>query len=78
MTCEFASFTKVFNSYKDDGRQKIEGRVQWNHVYDQKAFLLLQESNTGPLEQQARSDSTELRGVLFLIVILMIMIIEHI
>ena len=33
MTCDFMSFSKVFQSYQDDGRMIMKGCVQWNPVY---------------------------------------------
>ena len=32
MTCDFTSFSTVFQSYQDDGRVIMEGFVQWNPV----------------------------------------------
>ena len=34
MTCEFTSFSTVFQSYQDDGRMIMKGCVQWNLLYD--------------------------------------------
>ena len=34
MTCDFTSFSTVFQSYQDDGRLIMKGCVQWNSVYD--------------------------------------------
>ena len=34
MTCDFTSFSTVFQSYQDDGRMIMKGCVQWNPVYD--------------------------------------------
>ena len=33
MTCDFASFLTVFQSYQDDIRMTMKGCVQWNSVY---------------------------------------------
>ena len=33
MTCEFTSFSTVFQSYQDDGSLIMKGCVQWNSVY---------------------------------------------
>ena len=33
ITCDFTSFSTVFQSYQDDGRMIIKGCVQWNPVY---------------------------------------------
>ena len=32
MTCDFMSFSTVFQSYQDDGRMIMKGCVQWNPV----------------------------------------------
>ena len=33
MTCDFTSFSTVFQSYQDDVRMIMKGCVQWNSVY---------------------------------------------
>ena len=33
MTCEFTSFSTVFQSYQDDEWMIMKGCVQWNPVY---------------------------------------------
>ena len=33
MTCDFTSFSTVFQSYQDDGRLIMKGCVQWNSIY---------------------------------------------
>ena len=33
MTCDFTSFSTVFQSYQDDGQMIMKGCVQWNPVY---------------------------------------------
>ena len=33
MTCDFTSFSTVFQSYQDDGRLIMKGCVQWSSVY---------------------------------------------
>ena len=33
MTCDFTSFSTVFQSYQGDGRLIMKGCVQWNSVY---------------------------------------------
>ena len=34
MTCDFMSFSTVFQSYQDNGQMIMKGSVQWNPVYD--------------------------------------------
>ena len=34
MTCNFTSFSTVFQSYQDDGGLIMKGSVQWNRVED--------------------------------------------
>ena len=41
MTCDFTSFSTVFQSYQDDGRMIMKYCVQWNPVCDWKAGLEL-------------------------------------
>ena len=33
MTCDFMSFSTVFQSYQDNGRLIMNGCVQWNSIY---------------------------------------------
>ena len=33
MTCDFTSFSTVFQVYQDDGQMIMKGCVQWNSVY---------------------------------------------
>ena len=33
MTCDFTSFTTVFQSYQDDERLIMKGCVQWSYLY---------------------------------------------
>ena len=33
MTCDFTSFSTVFQSYQDDGQMIMKGCVQWNPFY---------------------------------------------
>ena len=40
MTCNFTSFSKVFQSYQDNGWIMIKGCVQWNLVCGWKDFCL--------------------------------------
>ena len=44
MTCDFKSFSTVFQSYQDDGKMIMKGCVQWNPVYGRKDFRLEQGS----------------------------------
>ena len=53
MTCEFTSFSKVFQSFQDDKWVIRKGCVQWNPIYIRKDSGLEQGSNQGPLGQQA-------------------------
>ena len=38
MTCDFTSFSTVFQSYQDDDRLIIKGCAQWNPVYGCEEF----------------------------------------
>ena len=38
MTCNFTSFSKLFQSYQDNGRLIMKGCVQWSSVYDWEDF----------------------------------------
>ena len=40
MTCNFMSFSTVFQSYQDDERLIMKGCVQWNSVYGEEDFTL--------------------------------------
>ena len=33
MTCDFTSFSTIFQSYQDDWEMILKGCVQWNPVY---------------------------------------------
>ena len=33
MTCDFTSFSTIFQSYQDDGRLIMKGCMHWNFVY---------------------------------------------
>ena len=48
MSCDFTSFSTVFQSYRDNGWVIMKGYVQWNSVYDEKDHLKLG-SNPAPL-----------------------------
>ena len=54
MTCDFTSFSTVFQSVWEDGRVIMKGCVQWNPIYGWKDFCLQQILNLEPLGQQAR------------------------
>ena len=38
MTCDFTSFSTVFQSYQNKERLIMKGRVQWNPVYGGEDF----------------------------------------
>ena len=38
MTCDFTSFSTVFQSYQDDGRMIMKGCVEWIPVYSSEDF----------------------------------------
>ena len=38
MTCDFTSFSTIFQSYQDDVRMIMKGCVQWNSVYGWEDF----------------------------------------
>ena len=60
MTCDFASFSIVFQLYQDDGWMIMKRFVQWNLVYVWKIYHLEQGSNSGPLDQYTSRDLGEL------------------
>ena len=64
MTCDFVSFSTVFQSYQDNGQVIMKGCVQWHLVCGWKNFCFKQGSNPGPLDQQASVQPTELPGLL--------------
>ena len=51
MTCDFTSFSTVFQLYQDNDRMIMTGCVQWNLVYGWKDSRLERGSNPGPLDQ---------------------------
>ena len=51
MTCDFTSFSTVFQSYQADGRLIMKGYVQWNPFLRLRRFRLNGGSNSGPLDQ---------------------------
>ena len=54
MTCNFTTFSTVFQSYQNDGMVIMKSFVQWNHIYDWKDFRLERVSNPKLLDQEAR------------------------
>ena len=50
VTCDFMSFSTVFQSYQYDGRLIMKCCMQWNSVYGQQDFVL-----SGDRTQSARS-----------------------
>ena len=40
MTCDFTSFSKVFQSYQDDGMLIMKGCVQWSSVLQEKTMSI--------------------------------------
>ena len=50
MTCDFTSFSAVFQSYKDDGRLIMKDCVQWNSVCGGEDF-----ASSGDRTRSARS-----------------------
>ena len=40
MTCDFTSFSTIFQSYQDDERLMMKGCVQWNPVYNEEDLFL--------------------------------------
>ena len=51
MTCDFTSFSIVFQSYHDNGWVIINDWVQWNSVYSLEDFASNGVSNSGPFDQ---------------------------
>ena len=51
ITCDFTSFSAVFQSYQDNGKVIMKGCVQLNPVYSGKEFCIQRESNPGLLDQ---------------------------
>ena len=50
ITCDFMSFSTVFQWYQDDGRVIMKGRAQRTR-YNWKDLRLRRASNPGPLDQ---------------------------
>ena len=50
MTCDFTSFSTVFQSHQEDFWMIMKGCVQWNLVYGWKDFLLKRGLNLGLLD----------------------------
>ena len=63
MTCDFTSFSTVFQLYQDDGKLIMKGCVQWNSIYGREDF-----TSSGDRTRSARSVDqrfpTELPGLL--------------
>ena len=55
MTCNFTSFSTVFQSYQDDGRLIMKGSMQWSSIYGWENFAW-----GGDQTQSARSVSQPL------------------
>ena len=51
VSCDFTSFSTVFQSYQDDWRMIMKGSMQWNPRLRSKRFRLELGANTGPLDQ---------------------------
>ena len=51
MTCDFTSFSTVFQSYQDDERLIMKGSVQWNSFIVEK--ISPQGGSNCPQDQQA-------------------------
>ena len=62
MTCDFASFSTVFQSYQDDGSMIMKRFVQWNLVYGWKDYRLERGSNPGPLDLYTSRNLGELHS----------------
>ena len=50
MSCDFTSFSTVFQSYQDDWRLIMKGCVQWNFVNGREDF-----ASSGDQTRSARS-----------------------
>ena len=55
MTCDFTSFSTVFQLYQDDGRLIMIGCVQWRSVYGREDFAA-----SGDRTRSARSEGQRL------------------
>ena len=53
MTCDFPSFSTVFQSYQDNERSIMKGCVQWSPVYGGEESTVERGLNLVPLDQQA-------------------------
>ena len=51
VTCDFTSFSTVFQSYQEDGRLIMKGCVQWNPIYELRRLHPEQGLNSGPLDR---------------------------
>ena len=57
MTCDFTSFSTVFQTYKDDERVILKGCVQWTPVLDETDLCLGWGSKPGLLDQSVGQQS---------------------
>ena len=64
MTCDFTSFSKVFQSYQDDSNEIMKCCLQRNFLYGCKDFRLEEGSKPGPLDQLASALHTELPRII--------------
>ena len=55
MTCDFTSFSTVFQLYQDDGRLIMIGCVHWSSVYGREDF-----ASSGDRTRSARSEGQHL------------------
>ena len=55
MTCNFMSFSTVFQSYQDHGWVIMKGCMQWNLVYGWNEYHLKWGSDPGLLDQLTSS-----------------------
>ena len=54
LTCNFTSFSIVFQSYQDDGWVLMKGSAQWNLLYSQKDFCFKRGSKLALIFVSAR------------------------
>ena len=58
------SYSKVLQSYQDDGRVILKDSVQWNPVYGRKDVSLRRVSKPGKVDQQASALHSEILAFL--------------